>query len=90
MNSVELPNSAYQGTVGQYRAKPQIAACRIVEGVTTRAKARRAKRPEAPSPTKVGEDIVSSAWEHAAARKGDQSVAYSGEDIGHSKCRYAI
>jgi hypothetical protein len=50
---------------GKHRAEPPKA-----EGVTTRAQARRTKRSEAPGPSQEGDEIVSSAWEHAAARKG--------------------
>src|SRR5262249_57431849 len=49
------------------------------EGVTTRAQARRAKRPEAPGPLPRGDEIVCPAWRHAAARKGGWSVAISSE-----------
>ena len=50
---------------GQHRAEPPKA-----EGVTTRAQARRTKRSEAPGPSQEGDEIVSSARERAAARKG--------------------
>jgi hypothetical protein len=62
VNSVKVQN-------GKHRAKPRKA-----EGVTTRAQARRAKRPEAPG-TRKGDEIVSSAWEHAAVRKDGDEVA---------------
>lgn len=45
-----------------------------VEGVTTRAKARSAKRREAPGPF-MGEEIVCSAWRRAAARKSGYDIA---------------
>lgn len=62
VNSVNIPQ-------GQYRAKPA-----MLEGVTTRAKARSAKRREAPGPF-MGEEIVCSAWRHAAACKGEYDIA---------------
>lgn len=43
----------------------------ISEGSTTIPKGSRAKRPEARGPSQEGEDIVSSAWRHAAACNGD-------------------
>jgi hypothetical protein len=40
------------------------------ERATTREQSRRAKRPEAPGVPKGNDDIVWTAWKHAAARKG--------------------
>ena len=50
------------------------------EGVTAKAKARRDKRPEAPSPIArlMGEEMVCSAWQHAAAQ-AEPTVAKSSE-----------
>lgn len=45
----------------------QVRAQCAREGVTTRARARRAKWLEAPGTAQAVEEIVSSAWEHAAA-----------------------
>jgi hypothetical protein len=67
-HSVELSSvpslSNQRRTPGEFgetpdRTIPSQAA--QAEGVTTRAKARRAKRPEAPGPSKEGDEIVSSA-----------------------------
>ena len=49
------------------------------EGVTAKAKARRDKRPEAPIPCVMqGEEMVCSAWQHAAAQ-AEPTVAKSSE-----------
>jgi hypothetical protein len=63
---------------GQYRAKPLPNL--EVEGVTTISPESRAKQPEAPGSLFRDDDIVSSAWEHAAARSSDREVANLGED----------
>ena len=59
LNQVNSGNSQ----TGQSRAKLSLG----LEGVTTIPRGSRIKRSEAPGPMKVGDDIVSSAWEHAAA-----------------------
>ena len=49
---------------------------------------RRAKRPEVPSPSIEGEEIVCSAWKPAAAMNGGHGVAICGEQPERSKSHF--
>jgi hypothetical protein len=62
-----LPSNRHRTNPGELRERPERTILSqaerneiiLSEGATTRAKARRAKRPEAPGPSKEGDDIVS-------------------------------